>query len=493
MDATKTVLLDTNALIAIEDPNAVLLEKYTEMLKRTNDFAFYIHPMQFEDIKRDKDERRKQILSSRVKRYRVLESTPHCDAAYFDGLGWTHGSENDVVDNNLLACVVNPYVDYLVTDDRRMHRKASQAGVEESVYTLDEFCEMADNSLKPPSLACVRNGTCSELDPDDAFFDSLRTDYPDFNSWLERRSREQRECSFIKEDGELRALCIYKHEGKRIIDDCGFEPEGDIVKFCTFKVDAKLQGSKIGERLFHQAFLVAAAWGASYVYFTVREDKQPQLVELALDFGFEKKGHYKGDRVIGKYIRPVLPEHLALEKLEYEQTLYPSYRDDVTVNKFLVPIQPHYHELLFPDIAAFSQGLFRDMPTMYEPESNTIRKAYLCKAPTNQIEPGDILLFYRSEDRQEVQAIGVAVGILRSNDVDLILSKVRNRSVYREAQIASMMAGSGGRLLTICFDLVRYLDSPVSLEKMKAMDLAVLRTIRRITDEQYRLILEAGQ
>lgn len=488
----QTVLFDTNVLIALEDPERVLSGQYAKMLRQTDRFRFCIHPMQFEDIGRDKNEHRRNIVASRATRYYTLESVPACNDAYFAGLGWRNRSTNDIVDNNLLACVVNPCADYLVTDDREMHRKAARVGVAERVLTLDEFCEMANDLSASPELACVQTSTCAKLDLSDHFFDSLREDYPGFDAWLTRCAREQRPCAYISEDGSLRALCIFKQEASQILDDKGFKPVGDIVKFCTFKVDEKLQGLKIGERLLHQAFLFSYAKGASYVYFTVREEKHAQLVDLALDFGFEKRGYYDNDRVLGKYIRPEGDKCFALGKAEFSRRFYPSFMHGENVGKYLVPIRPRYHERLFPDTSDFSKGLFGDMPSMYTSESNTIRKAYLCGASITTLESGDLLLFYRSQDRHEVQAIGVVVDVVRTNDIDIISEKVRRRTVYRKAQIAEMIAQSKNTLLVICFNLVQYLNRPVPLEFLEKIGVSAPVSIRAISEDQYKAIMEAG-
>lgn len=488
----RTVLFDTNVLIALEDPERTLLKNYADMLRQTDKFRYYIHPLQFEDINRDKNEYRRSIMVSRANRYSILESIPSCDDAYFDEQGWSNGSRNDVVDNNLLACVLNPYVNFLVTNDRRMHRKAARAGIADRVLTLDEFCEMATDLATPPELAYVKTATCADLDPSDCFFDSLRGDYPEFDNWLTDCALEHRPCALIAEGNSLRALCIFKEEPSQILDDRGFKPEGSIVKFCTFKVDESLQGLKIGERLLYQAFLFAHSRRASYVYFTVKEEKHTQLVDLALDFGFEKKGHYKDDRVMGKCITPCDKGDFGLDKLEFAHRFYPSFKDDGSVGKYLVPIVPRYHERLFPDISDFSRGLFGDVPSMYTSESNTIRKAYLCGAAINALEPGDLLLFYRGHDRQEVQAIGVVAETMRSNNIDAIIAKVKKRTVYREAQIAEMIAQSKNTLLTICFNLVQYLDKPVSLRQLRDMGISAPRTIRAISEDQYKAIMEAG-
>lgn len=109
---------------------------------------------------------------------------------------------------------------------------------------------------------------------------------------------------------------------------------------------------------------------------------------------------------------------------------YPAYKADSDVGKYLIPIQREYHERLFPDASDFSQSLLGKLPEMYSSESNTIRKAYLCGSNVKSIESGDLLLFYRSQDRQSIEVLGVVNGARRLSDRERVMEMVKGRTVY---------------------------------------------------------------
>lgn len=490
-----TVLLDTNILIALEDPDRLLDARCAEMLRNTpSDVSFYYHPLQLRDVERDKDENRKVRFSSRIGRYKPLNQAPVFDNDYFANRGWTNSSDNDYIDNTLLACVVEPYVDYLVTNDKGMLAKARRAGVGDRVFDLEGFEDFVGGQPEPPELACVKQEQCHALDMYDPFFDSLRESYPEFDEWLEGCARGQRECWTIRRGEKLAALCIYNPERESIIDDEGFEPAGPVLKLCTFKVDSNTYGQKMGERLLHAAFSYARQQGFNFVYLTVHEELHPRLVELMKSFGFESYGLHKGrDRVFGKYLRPQTTSDENLSKLEYSRRFYPSFKDGEDVKKYLVPIQNKYHERLFPDVADLKSTLLGDLPEMYGPESNTIRKAYLCNALINKIEPGDLLLFYRSVDRSSIEVLGVVKEVQRLTDRQQILDMVRGRTVYAAWDIDHMIDSSPEGILVICFDLIRYFDKPVTLKQLRDMGISHPQSICELSDEEYAAIMEESK
>lgn len=490
----KTALLDTNVLIRLEDTGRLMSHRDASVLSRAQGaFQFYIHPKQFEDIQQDKDQRRRDLLLARVQRYTVLERPPDFNRSLFEKQGWACKNRNDLVDNCLLACVLRSVVSFLITEDCDMKRKAQLSGFGDQVLSFDELEDLI-TAKEAPELACVRDYPCHTLDLGDTFFDSLRESYPTFNSWLKQCSEEQRRCwAIYGARNELRALCIYKIEADGVIDNEGFHPGARMLKLCTFKAAASVRGEKVGERLFHMAFQYAQKQKLDFIYFTAKEVKQQTLVDLSSEFGFRKYGMYDGDRVFGKYLAPQAEEDKALAKADYNRRFYPSYKTGADVNAYLVPIEPSFHEKVFPDISEFRNSLFGDFPEMYTSESNTIRKAYLSKSHITQIESGDLLLFYRSKDRQSVQALGAVVEVCRSIDISEIVSRVKRRTVYDEKEIRAIAESASRGVLVISFDLIGYFNNAVSLTILKSLGVAAPQSIRSLNDKQFEGILKAGK
>jgi len=493
-----TVLLDTNVLIELEDPGRPLSASSAEMLRNaSSEIDFFIHPDQRRDIARDHSKDRRWLFSSRIARYRVLDKPPCFSDEYFSEKGWVNNSDNDRIDNTLLACVVEPIVDYLVTNDKGILAKAARTDVKDRVLSLRDFESLINKQVDTPDFAFVRDEPCHALDASESFFDSLRQSYgvEVFNNWLEKCARQQRRCWTVRQDERLRALCIYKDEESEIIDNAGFKPRGSVLKLCTFKVDSDLQGSKIGERLLHKAFSYGQAKSVDFLYLTVKEGGNRHLLSLLEDFGFERFGlNPDGDRVIGKYLRAQTSEDEELDKAEYCRRFYPSYKRDSTVRKYLVPIGKSYHEQLFPDVSDFyRKGLFGDLPEMYGPESNTIRKAYLCGSSIRKIEAGDLLLFYRSEDKHSIEVLGVVKEARRLINRDEIYELVKRRTVYSLLEIGEWVNNHPEGVLVICFDLIGYFNNPVDLDKLRKMGLSHPQSIYGLSDDVFDAIMEAGQ
>ena len=72
------ILLDTNILIPLEDTRRILESSFAEMRKLSAEqqHCLYIHPMQIQDIKRDRNEMRKSIVISRLAQYPQIENPP---------------------------------------------------------------------------------------------------------------------------------------------------------------------------------------------------------------------------------------------------------------------------------------------------------------------------------------------------------------------------------------------------------------------------------
>jgi hypothetical protein len=80
----------------------------------------------------------------------------------------------------------------------------------------------------------------------------------------------------------------------------------------------------------------------------------------------------------------------------------------------------------------------RDMFPVENYAGNAIKMAYLSHAQTNSIEPGSVLLFYRSGDDQALTSIGIVESYEQLSDVDAIVSKVKRRTVYTLPDIQKM-------------------------------------------------------
>lgn len=131
------------------------------------------------------------------------------------------------------------------------------------------------------------------LDLGDPFFDSLKSDYRDFEAWYRNISREGREAFVIDgPDKKIAGLCIFKGLDAEI--GIGQRP----AKVSTFKVAEEFKGSRYGELLLKILF-VSTARKFDVLWLTVFP-KQEELIALLELFGFQHHDDYEGER---RYIK----------------------------------------------------------------------------------------------------------------------------------------------------------------------------------------------
>lgn len=492
-----SVLLDTNVLIDFESPNGVLSSLCADVQRKaTSLVSFYYHPLQVKELEKNRDTDSREKTIARVGKFNVLSDPPLASDAQIEAKGWSNRRSNDRIDNQLLWCIEESVVSFFVTQDKALRAKARSSGLSERVFSLSQFDEWLDSFFDEPiDSAAIRNCKCYQIDVSDAFFDSLRESYgqSEFDEWWRKCKTRQRDCwAIIDSRNKLSGLCVYKEERNEAINCNGFIPEGKVLKLCTFKVSSDALGSKQGERLLLVAFDYARRNGYSFLYLHVDERKHVHLVDLITQFGFERMGNHstsRQDTVYGKYIIPPTGEE-NLEKAEYLLRYYPSFMADSTVNKFVIPIQKVFHERLFPDNSDFKNSLLGDDPDMYTSESNAIRKAYICRKRCNTIEPGDLLLFYRSVDRKSIEVLGGVVAVYRLNDTDEIYNLVKRRTVYSKEEIEGMRSSSAaGELLVIVFDYLGAVAPPFSLKELREAGATHPQSLQPINEELFKAVV----
>ena len=71
-----TALFDTNVIIEIEGPNRALPTVVSDLVRISHEVEckIIVHPAQIDDLKHDKDERRRAIQLSRIKQYPMFTS-----------------------------------------------------------------------------------------------------------------------------------------------------------------------------------------------------------------------------------------------------------------------------------------------------------------------------------------------------------------------------------------------------------------------------------
>lgn len=482
------ILLDTNIFIPLEDSSQVLDESLSDLVKLANQYGhqLLIHPASKEDIGRDSNKQRREISLSRINKYPQIEFPPILSPEERNKLGLAQNKDNDRVDNLILYALFRDAVELLVTEDRGMHKKASLLGLTDRIHYVQQASELLRklHTKELVTLPSIKDIPTHSLILKDPFFDSLREGYPGFDKWfIEKCCREERHA-WIYFDGHEhpRAICIYNEEKSPIVSDSSQALQGKVLKLCTFKVGEEVRGRKIGELLLKAAFQYSTKNSIEHIYLTMKPDKQPYLRDMVEEYGFSYFSDYNGDQVFVKE-HPVTPPISSLSPLDYHIQFFPHFKSDADVNKFIVPIQPKFHAMLFPEIQA-QLGLF-----LHSSVGNAIKQAYLCNARIKLPSVGDIVLFYRSKDMKAITSLGIIESVHDLDDVDKIVPLVSKRTVYSFDDIAKM---AEKRTKVILFRSAMHFNQPVTYQWLieKGVINGQPQSIQRISDDSFRQIMD---
>lgn len=479
-------LLDTNILIPLQDSMLVLEPNLANFVRLAGvgGHQLLYHPASKIDIQRDRDLARRSRTLARLQQYTELQS-PLPSPQNTD-----QTSANDACDNEILYALECSAVHALVTEDKVIHAKARRAGLGGRVYNIQTADDWLRRLHSPagvdlPNIEDVPMYSFTDQ-LNGALFDSLRASYDtpqrSFNAWFHEKAQTGRKAWIARsEDGSIEAVCIYTEQRDEVINDAKEVLQGLSLKLCTFKVGEQMRGRKIGELFLKAAFRHASESRCENI-FVHSSTEQGYLLELLGDFGFKQRGTYGSDVMLVKE-HPLSPPDIAIPAIDYAKLYFPHYLKDDSIRKFLVPIKPKFHRILFPEIDR--QG---NLFSANSVAGNAIKQAYLCKAPTNQVRPGDIVLFYRSEDEQMLTTLGIVERYEVHNSPVDIMQIVSRRTVYSQQEIESMAVSPTKVML---FRLVGHFQSPIaySLLKQEQIVSGPIQSITKISDESFSKLL----
>lgn len=482
-------LLDTNILIPLQDSLITLQPNLANFVRLANlgGHQLLYHQASEADIRRDTNIERRDRTLERLRQYIRLQAGPTCP--------WNDAttSTNDACDNEILFALENDAAHALVTEDGGIHAKARSRGLDSRVF----FIQSAEDWLRrlhEPAQVVLPNIQDVELHVFTArlghsFFDSLRAAYNGFDEWFREAARRGRKAWIYQAQNTEppSAICIYDVQHDETINDDGSVLLGDSLKLCTFKVGEEVRGRKIGELFLRAAFLYATNRRCEHIFIHANPTRQEPLITLLEDFGFTDTGSYQDDRVYVKQ-HPVNPPAVDIPSFEYVKRFYPHYRNDIGVQKFIVPIQPQYHRILFPDYENPGGALPANHPRTHV--GNAMKLAYLCHTQNNRVRPGDVILFYRSHDVKAITTLGIVEHFEVSESATDIARLVSRRTVYSRQDIEAMAERPTKVML---FRLIEHLPNRVTYDWLCQNRLrGPYQSIRSINDESFSRILRTA-
>ena len=470
MDMVKsTFLIDTNVLIPLEPTSPSDVETST---RGAADFvglclsvgaAIYRHPLTSVDLARDRDAQRQAMRRQLIGKYPELPDPPPVTGDIDVVLGAAPQGSNDWVDHHLLAALKANAVDFLVSEDIALHQKAKRLGLKSRTLLVSEAAAalraLFDRAVIPPPAVVSRK--CHALDIQDPIFDTLKSDYEGFVPWFERCRLAHRQAWVIYGEDRLRlaAVAVVKQD-----DELGAKVGlfGKCLKLCCFKVSDLYRGRRYGELLLKTVLMHAHENHYGGIAVTAF-GRYEYLIDFLQDFGFWDTGVVgdHGDTVFAKRLAPPpsgLQSGIGAWDFHREYGPFRMRLDGTPL--FLVPIQPRYHAMLFPE-AERQRTLFEGRVAC----GNSIKKAYLCHAAVRRLRPGDNLVFYQSAPAYAISCTGVVEDTLVSVSAAEIVRFVGKRTVYSRADIERM---AGKTVLVILFRQSVTLAKPATYDELLA-------------------------
>ena len=477
------VLLDTNIIIHREANKIVSQD--IGILYRWLDRGQYtkcIHSATIAEVKKNPNKETVDLFLVKLESYEVIEIPSPL-----------HITDNDKVDTVLLNEVFVGRVDILITEDKKIHKKAQELGIQDKIFTIDSFLEktFAEHpELVNYKVLNVQKLKFGKIDLNDTFFNSLKEDYAGFDKWFIKKYDEEAYITINSNNGMLLSFLYLKVEDENE-NYSNINPRFSSkrrLKIGTFKVISN--GFRLGERFMKIIFDNALKNHVQEIYVTVY-DKRPEqrrLIDLLEQWGFVLWGT-KGEGEL-VYVRDFSPQF----NIENLKSCFPYISKGRNV--YVVPIYPEYHTELLPDSILNTESpeeFIEDFP-----HRNCINKVYVSRAMEPYPNIGDILVFYRTGGyyKSVVTTIGEVLEVKSDflNENDFILY-CRKKSVYPEQALRDMWRYSTRKPFVVNF-LYTY-SFPHRINMKELIDLKVLlgvndapRGFKPITREQFEIILK---
>lgn len=331
----------------------------------------------------------------------------------------------------------------------------------------------------------------SEIDLQDAFFLSLRNDYPGFDNWFKGKSDQEAYVQY--ENNKIIGFLFLKVEKNLVNDVVPNIHANKILKVSTFKINA--HGTKMGEQFIKIIMDYAVSEDVDVCYVTIYE-KHHSLIELVQQFGFELYGT-KGDGIY--------KENVYLKEM---RKITGNINKDFplvcisTAKKYLLSIYPKYHSVMFPDsiLNTEDKNIITDISY-----TNSIHKVYVCTMDqVENLKYGDIVVLYRTaETGRSAEYSAVATSICVVEDVkkqsefdsfDDFYRYVSKYSVFDEDDLRYWYNKGGCKAIKMTYNgalkkrIVRHdLIGQIGLERNQYWGFFEL------TDEEFNLIAQKGE
>ncbi|PWV97379.1 hypothetical protein DFQ01_12121 [Paenibacillus cellulosilyticus] len=330
----------------------------------------------------------------------------------------------------------------------------------------------------------------SEIDLSDSFFDSLKSDYSEFEDWFKRKNSE--EAYLLHKDCKVEGFLYFKIESGTIKDITPHIECNKALKIGTMKINP--HKTRLGERFIKKALDHALVEDVDVCYVTVF-DKHQTLVNLFKKYGFTLHG--TKDTQNGQEL--VLVKNLNEDKNDIilNYPLISTYDAD----KYILAIYPEYHSSMFPDSILNNESVDILEDVSY---TNSIHKIYVTRMPVNRASRGDIFVMYRTADKGKtaeyssvVTSVCVVEEVKSQNefaDFEEFYTYATKYSIFDRSDLELWYRK--GKCFTVKMTynaaLSRRLIRQKLIDNLRIGDRQMRWSFFELTDGQFRNIIEEG-
>lgn len=275
----------------------------------------------------------------------------------------------------------------------------------------------------------------------DPFFDSLKKDYQKiaFEKWFLKKANEESEAyvNFDKNKNIIVFLMLQIKEERE--DDINpIQNKQKRIKISTLKIDDKIKNQRISEILIDIIFSKMNQENINEAYITLFKEKQKELYDLLINWGFKETGK-KGNEVVLTKFRYISLNDVKKDYMWYfDQENFKNYKNS---DWYVISLESQYHDKLLPKNELKN---VKSTAKEFNISSISITKTYITGFRYIKLPKiGDFILEYRKSNKDPkiyksaITGIGIIIDIKDGRNLDFNKWKsfIGNTSVFNDEEL----------------------------------------------------------